>query len=189
MMEPTMDAIQIVWLVVILASALVGGGILAILGAIWAPFALAAAGDQAQEAGLKPDKFRWQGLLYSIMLFIPYFWLQAHLRGSTPSRGATVSTYVILYAGWGWTILFSWFQALVWLGSEGLVVTTLFLALLASAIAGTSLWWITLLSLGTEPDGKKVIGLLSSRIRPFLFAYCALILNTAIYLILYSKIP
>ena len=31
MMEPTMDAIQIVWLVVILASALVGGGILAIL--------------------------------------------------------------------------------------------------------------------------------------------------------------
>ena len=158
------------------------------MGLIWSPFAFMNCSDIATKRGADWKKPGLAAVVYSILYLWPYILLNAKLNGLPIPAKTMIIGYVILYMCWALSILSSWFHGLVWMSDSGLYDFILPLLLLGSAAVSTVLWLMTIFQLnyGGTPSGYSV-SLLSILVRPFLFAFCGLILNNIIYFLLYFR--
>ena len=186
--QTELDPFQIIWRTAVVATALLSGGGLTILGIVWSPLGFMYCRETATERGYDRGKLGIAAIAYSILLFWPYVLFDAKLKGlPLPQRTMTIG-YIILYICWAISILCSWFHGLVWIPNSGLYNFIPPLALLASAGISTALWWITLFQLNRAKSSIDYsVSIFSKLVRPFLFAFSGMAMNNFVYFLLYFR--
>ena len=187
--------------------------LLAVVGLLWSPFAAAICGGVAHRKGGEGSKSAADGLLGSILLFLPWVYMLSRLHGRPMGVGTVIAGYLLLFLLWlfgalipggimSWTLFWTGnadygpFGTLreqytlnqLWMTAMGSIASE-FVGLLLWAVALRKMWRIYRKYRQNVPVAAHDKLIAPAYMRPFQYAWLSFVLIWGFHIYIYASYP